>query len=216
MNKFFLSMAVAVAFTGASMAAGLYYGWITEVNWLEVAAVFTSYSCTFLCVVQSRQNYIHGVVTVALYTVLFYQAGLYASAALNAYLFPTLAWGWFRWGRDDDTRPVMLVELKWWPAYLGLTGVVWYALSELATYIGGTLPFTDSAILVGSILAQFLLDQKKIETWVVWFVVDVFAVYTYYEAGYYLVALQFFFFLLNTFWGAWSWYRTMESRSVPA
>ena len=204
------SLIVALGLTSASYIAGLGMGWISSVNWLEAFAVFTSYSCTYLCVKQSRINYPIGAVSVAALSLLFYQQGLYASMVLNMYLFPTLVWGWFRWRADEITRPVTRVSKWWWLVYLMITLSVWYTLTTIATAMDATLAGWDSAILALSILAQFLLDQKKMENWSVWFVVNVISIATYWQAGLQIVAIQFVFFLLNTAYGHYSWKRTMD------
>lgn len=212
----FIGITLAACLTGISYLVGVQNGWITAVNWWEVFAVFTSFVCTYLCVMQSRTNYIWGVITTAAWSYVFYEIGLYGSMALNLYLVPTLAWGWFRWGKDTNTRPVAFVEPRWWFAYLGLTVIVWYAMSQVSAYFGGTLTYADSLILAASILAQFLLDQKKIETWAVWILVNVVAIQTYMEAGLTLTAFQYVFFLANAFYGAAMWGFSMRKKSAVA
>lgn len=207
------SFIVATLLTYASYVLASYFNVIAnviaEVNWLEVFSVWTSYSCTWLCVKQSRFNYPIGGISVAALSVLFYNQALYASMALNIYLIPALLWGWLRWRPDSDTRPVTTVALVWWPVYLGLAASVWYGLTYLSAHMGSPLPAADSFILAGSILAQFLLDQKKLETWMMWAVVNVAAIATYWQAGLVLVAIQFVFFLGNTIYGYVSWRKTM-------
>lgn len=203
-----VSFVVATVLTGASYVAGLAYGWIDDISWLEAFAVFTSYSCTYLCVRQSRLNYPIGAISTVALSVLFWQQGLYSSAALNAYLAPALAYGWWRWGDDRDTRPVSRLAFDWWLlAYAGMTGGTYVALRLISDALGAALAPLDSAILVLSILAQLLLDNKKIETWAVWAIVNVIAIWTYWEAGLVVVALQFVFFLANTIygWASWQW-----------
>lgn len=206
--KFIIAGIVATILTGISYIVGIKFDWISELNLLEIFSVWTSYACTYLCVVQSRWNYPIGAISVIALSVLFYQQSLFASMALNIYLIPTLIWGWFRWRPDDNTRPVTNVAVYWWPIYIGLTAIVWYSLTEIAKYLGSPLAGPDSLILSTSILAQFLLDQKKIETWIVWFIVNVISIYTYWQAGLVLVAFQYIFFLMNTFWGYVEWRNT--------
>lgn len=203
------SLIVATVLTAASYIVGLQMKWITDVNWLEAFAVFTSYSCTYLCVKQSRINYPIGAISVAALSLLFYNQGLYSSMVLNIYLFPTLIWGWFRWGRDEVTRPVTRVSFAWWPVYLFLTVSVWYTLVTITELMGAAQAPLDSSILALSILAQFLLDQKKMENWAVWFIINVIAIFTYWQAGLEIVSIQYVFFLLNTAYGHYSWKRTM-------
>src|SRR5690349_5801924 len=120
--------ALGVFLTALSYVVGFSAGWVTELNSLEVFAVFTSYVCTFLCVVERRVNYPIGAISNAAYSLLFYQFGLYASSFVTGYLTIALAYGWFRWKSDENTKPVSRVELKWVPAYI-LTTAAFYGIA---------------------------------------------------------------------------------------
>lgn len=205
---------IAVCLTGLSYIVGVAANWVNEVNALEVFAVFTSYACTYLCVKERRINYPIGAVSTFAYAILFYQQGLMASMLLNLYLTPSLLYGWYRWGRDEKTRPVGTVGLKWWPVYLGVTLTAYLGATLLNTALGGSMAWGDAVILVGSILAQFLLDNKKIETWAVWLLVNVFAIYVYASSGLTLVAFQYVFFMLNTFYGFYVWNNSRKKEDV--
>lgn len=204
------SVVVAVVLTSLSYAVGIGVHWISDLNWLEVFAVFTSYSCTYLCVKERRINYPIGAISSVAYVVLFLQADLVASAVLNAYLVPTLVYGWIRWRRDDITRPVTHVKLKWVPLYVVVAVTGYLGASLLSKAFDGSMAWADSVILAGTILAQFMLDNKKIENWAVWAVVNVFAIYTYATSGLPLVAFQYVLFLANTVYGYVSWNRSMK------
>lgn len=67
----------------------------------------------------------------------------------------------------------------------------------------------DGWLLVGTVLAQFLLDRKKIETWIVWVLVNVVSVYVYFNAGLYLLAAQFVLFLINAIVAWFQWRKSM-------
>ncbi len=207
---------LGVILTVLSYFVGVKAGWIDSVNMLEAFAVFTSYVCTWLCVRQRRINYPIGAVSTAAYVVLFFQAGLVASALVNLYLTPLLVYGWFRWKRDTESRPVQHVSLKMVPFYLTfaaafLGGAMWVTVA-----VGAPIILTDSAILFGTILAQSLLDNKKLENWPVWLVVNLFAIYTYAKAGLALVAFQYVFFFINTFIGLVAWNRSRNAESLDA
>ena len=204
---------IGTVLTGLSYVVALAAGWVDSLSWLEVFAVFTSYVCTYLCVRERRINYPIGALSTAAYCVLFYQQGLFASALLNAYLTPSLLYGWYRWRNDTQTRPVTLIGLKWYPVYIGVTALAYLGAYLVSSSLGGSLAWTDSFILIGSILAQFMLDNKKLENWVVWLVVNAFAIYTYATAGLALAAFQYVFFFLNTFYGFYVW---RNSRQVVA
>jgi nicotinamide mononucleotide transporter len=206
------SIVIGIVLTGLSYIAGIIFGWISihGFSWLEAFAVLTSYSSTWLCVKERRLNYPLGAVSSAAYAYLFYRTGLLSSAILNAYLVPTLIYGWYRWRKDVITRPVTHVLLKWVPAYAVISGAGYAGAALLSQHSGGTLAWSDSVILAGSILAQFLLDNKKLENWIIWAIVNVFAIYTYATTGLPLVAVQYVFFLGNTVYGYIIWRRSMN------
>lgn len=81
--------------------------------------MFTSYSCTYLAVRQRRINYVVGMTSTVGPPVLFQRQGLYASMVLTCYLTPALIYGWFRWNRDSDTRPVTNLTWRSLPVYHG-------------------------------------------------------------------------------------------------
>lgn len=207
------SAVLAILLTALSYAVGMQLGWITELNWLEVFAVATSYSCTWLCTRQSRWNYPIGVVTTAAYSLLFYQWDMIALAVFNLYLVGSLAYGWFRWGRDEQTRPVTQIPLRWYPGY-GAVGLVILALFLGANWlfnptgIAGLNPI-DVGLAVASGVAQLMLDNKKLENWIVWAGINIVSIPFFIHGGLTLVAFQYVFFLINTVIGYVQWRRSM-------
>lgn len=212
------SIALAVLLTALSYGVGLWMGWIVALNWLEVFAVFTSYSCTWLCTRQSRWNYPIGIITTAAYSVLFYQWGMLALTVFNLYLVFSLIYGWFRWGSDDNTRPVTRIPLKWYAGY-GAVGLAILGLFLLANMLfnpaglAGLNPI-DVGLAVASGVAQLMLDNKKYPTWYVWMSVNIVSIPFFISSGLYLVALQYVFFLGNCFIGLYQWKKTMEAKHV--
>lgn len=208
------SVMIGLLLTALSYAVGLRMGWVTSLNWLEIFAVFTSYSSTYLCVKERRANYPIGAISTAAYAILFLQSGLLSSAILNAYLTPTLLYGWLRWRKDTHTRPVSHVQLKWVPVYLLIAGLGYAGAAFISQRLGGAMAWTDAMVLAATILAQFLLDNKKLENWIVWAIVNVFAIYTYATTGLPLVAFQYVFFLLNTVYGFVIWQRSKRASDI--
>lgn len=205
---------LGLVLTLGSYLLGLQLGWVTTLNWLEVFAVFTSYVCTFLCVMERRVNYPIGAVSTIAYCVLFLQSALMASMAINAFLSVYLVYGWLRWKSDDKTLPVTKMSLIDWLLTVAVAGAGYLVVVFLASHFGGTLAWTDSLILVGTILAQFMMDNKKIANWAVWAIVNVFAIYTYFHAGLALAGFQYIFFLANTAYGYIMWRKSHEGQSV--
>lgn len=207
------SIALAIVLTALSYGVGLWMGWIVALNWLEVFAVFTSYSCTWLCTRQSRWNYPIGIVTTAAYSILFWQWAMPALAIFNLYLVFSLIYGWFRWGSDSNTRPVTRIAPKWYAGYgaLGLAILGLFLVANILfnpTGLSALNPI-DVGLAVASGVAQFMLDNKKLENWSLWAVIDVVSIPFFLHSGLTLVAFQYIFFLANTAIGHVAWRKTM-------
>jgi nicotinamide mononucleotide transporter len=68
-----------------------------------------------------------------------------------------------------------------------------------------SFPFTDSLVLVFSVLAQLLLMQRKLENWYCWILVDAIAVPLYAAKELYLTSAIYFIFLVLAVWGLLNW-----------
>lgn len=202
---------VGLLATVLTTSVALSMGWIDKIDPLELFAVATSYTCTYLCVMQVRLQYIFALVTTALYSWLFFNWGLYGSVLASLYVIPAVVYGWFRWGRDEVSRPVTWTNPTHYSLYalLGIGG--WAATYYAAQYLGIGIPLLDSAILVLTIIAQFMMDNKKLENWIVWFVLNIIAIILYFQTGIYLAAMQYILFLANTVFGFAMWYLSMPS-----
>lgn len=211
LNHFVVSIIIAIIATFGSYAFAFGLGWISTINGLEFIAVFTSYMCTYLCTQQTRWNYPIGILTTALYSVLFFQWGLYAMALFNLYLVGSLIYGWFRWGDDNNTKPVTRVgSFKWALGYAGLGVGIYLFLMLCNLWLGGTITNIEIWATVLSGIAQFLLDNKKIETWTIWAIVNVLSIWLYFNTGLFIVALQYVFFLANTVYGHYCWRKDLN------
>lgn len=178
-------------------------------SWWETGAVFFSFMSTWLCTRQVRLNYLFAVIATSILVYTFWDAHLYGSMVLNLYLVPTVIYGWFIWGRDTDSRPVEHVRPRAFLLYLFFTGITWLGAYLVITAAGGHMVALDGWLLVGTVLAQYLMDRKKLENWIVWALVNVVSVYVYFNSGLHLLALQFVLFLLNAVYAWFAWRRTM-------
>lgn len=208
---------LGIVLTALSYAVAYLMQWDVTFNWLDALAVGTSYACTWLCVVQSRLNYLIGAVSVALYSVLFYRDNYNALAIFNLYLVGSLLYGWFRWGRDSNPRRVRSLQFdRWTLGYIGIGVGISTVCMLVNLYFPGTFRPIDIWITALSGAAQTMLDNKRLQTWHVWLVVNILSMYSFYHdastnnlTGLYIVLLQYVLFTVNVFIGYVSWKRSM-------
>lgn len=176
---------------------------------IEIAAVFLSFTSTWLCTKQIRANYVFAVGATALLSYTFWDAQLYGSMVLNLYLIPTVIYGWFIWGKDRESKPAEHVTAKALIGYAAVTVITWLGAYLAIKAAGGTMVALDGWLLVGTVLAQFLMDRKKLENWIVWGLVNTVSIYVYFENGLYLLAAQFVLFLANAIYAYFVWRKTL-------
>lgn len=214
-NDFVLAGLIAVGITAVTYLIAFSVGWVTgSPNWLEIVASGMNYAATYLSIKQKRAFYLIGVVASAAFAVVYGQSGLLASAVLSMYLTLSLFYGYFRWGKDTKTRPVHHIQWKWIPAYVLATATFYAGASLTVHALNGTFAFWDAAILVLTILAQFGLDNKILESWYIWVLVNIVGVVLYFSTELYFAAIQQLIFGAANFAGLYFWKKSMRADAM--
>ncbi len=206
------SLVLALTLTVISYYVSYTFKWIdpNNLNLFEFAGLFTAYAGTWMCVRQTRWNYPMNLLNVCILAYFFWDQKIYGLVATNLYLIPWLAFGWWRWRADDNTRPVSSVfhdKAQWWAAYI-IAAVVAFFSMRYITYLydpDNWDRWQDSAIFAATIIAQFWLDNKKLETWAVWIFVNVLSIYLFLLTDQFNFAIQYALFLVNTLAGLYAW-----------
>lgn len=154
-----------------------------------------------------------GILGCLLFTEVFVGARLYADATLQVFFVLTSMLGWWRWrtrgpaaiGAESAVRATDMASL----ALLGAGGLV-VALGYgwlLHRFTDAYAPRLDSVVLVFSVLGQFLLVARRLETWWCWLMVNTIAVPLYTVRGLYLTAALYTLFWLNALVSLRRWQR---------
>lgn len=149
-----------------------------------------------------------GIVSVSCFSLLFFDAGLYAAAVLQLVFVGMCLYGWRRWRHASGGEP----DVSHSPRSEIVAGVVAAAALTAAcawllrTRTDSDVPWPDAAVLAFSLLATWLQARGRIECWAVWMAVDVVQVPLYASRGLPLTALLFalYFILCMLGWRRWS------------
>lgn len=187
---------------------------------LEIFANLFNLISVFLANRNSVHTWWIGIIGGVLYGAMFYEVKLYADVILQVFFILTNLYGWWAWlhgGAEREELPITRVAVRQLLlfAVLAITltaghGFLLYRLTD------ASFPFIDSTILVLSIIAQFLLMRRKLESWIFWIIVDVIAVPLYSAKGLYLTSAIYFLFLINAVWGLINWIKIWRSEIRPA
>jgi len=175
-----------------------------------------------LAILLAGRNSVHtwwtGIVGCLLFGWVFYEARLYADVTLQFFFVVTSLEGYRRWrggGASElpvtRTRPLALAKLT----LAGLLVVIGYGLL-LHRFTDAYAPFLDSAILAFSILGQFLLMQRRLETWLCWLLVNSLAVPVYWLRGLHLTSLLYAVYWVNALVSLSHWRANLAAGSASA
>jgi nicotinamide mononucleotide transporter len=210
-NDFFIAAVIGLGMTILTYLIAYGANWVEgPPNYFELGGAMLNYGATYLSIKQRRFGYLLGITASALFAVAYFQYGLLASTVLSLYLVGTLVYGYIRWGKDTNPRPVHHFSWKWLPVYALATTAVYFGAAFTAQAFGGSFAFWDAAILVLTIAAQFLLDNKVLETWYVWTLVNIVGVALYFTSGLPFAAMQQLIFGLANIWGFLAWRKSMQ------
>lgn len=168
-----------------------------------------------------------GVINVTLFFFLFFQVQLYPDMFLQVFFFVTNLIGWWRWshptaleGDSKNELRVSFMSLRWVLTFvvLGLVGTILlgsfsqrlHTLFPALFSLPSAFPYADSFVTVMSIVATYLLVQKKVESWLVWLVVDAVATYLYFMKGIKFVGVEYLAFCFIAAYGFYKWWKEFK------
>lgn len=180
--------------------------WLTDI---EIWATVFGLACVALTVRQNIWCWPTGLVMVSLYIAIFWQARLYSDMGLQVvYVFMQL-YGWWYWlnpGPEKAELPVTRLRPVEWGVWFSVALVGTVGLGGLmATQTDADLPFWDATTTVLSLIAQWLMATKRLESWLFWIVVDVLAIGIYWVKDLHPTAVLYAVFLVLATIGFFAW-----------
>ena len=116
---------------------------------LEVVAVAFGIVSVFLSVRENIWSWPTALVNVALYTVLFFQTGLYSDMGLQVVYFVLSLYGWYQWLYGGANRTELQVSRTPRSVWIAVTviGIAFWAVDGYATshLPNVSLPYVDAA-----------------------------------------------------------------------
>lgn len=179
----------------------------------EVAANLAYLASVLLATRNSWHTWWVGIVGCLMFGWLFFHANLYADVTLQGFFIVTSIYGWWHWQRGHHGAPApirrsSIAELVNWTV-AAVAGAVVYGVL-LQKFTNAYAPILDSLVLTFSILAQFLLMRRRVETWWCWLIVNTIAVPLYFSRDLQLTALFYAAYWINALVAVWRWYRLLD------
>ncbi|NNJ26956.1 nicotinamide riboside transporter PnuC [Alienimonas chondri] len=189
---------------------------------LELVAALSGLACVLLTVRRHMLCWPIGLVMVALYAIIFYEAKLYSDCLLQIVYIGLQLYGWRQWiverrpaggtgeALEESEAPAEVPvrwlsgrATAWWVAGIAVGTLLWGA--GMASYTDAALPFGDAFTTVASLVAQWLLAKRAVQSWLAWIAVDVACVPIYVHKELYLTAGLYAVFLGLAIAGFLAW-----------
>lgn len=157
-----------------------------------------------------RQNiccWYFGLLQVTLYCFVFYTSKLYSDMILHVIYIFLQFYGWYNWkygGSNKSTlRVTLLTHTMFWIVLTVLvTALLGYVMQ---TKTDASFPYEDAFITVASLVAQYLMIKKILQSWLFWIIVDVVAIVIYAYKDLYFTTVLYVLFLVMAVMGYLEW-----------
>ena len=179
----------------------------------------TGAACVYLVVRQSVWNFPLGIANNVFFLVLFVNSRLYGDAGLQIVYIALGFQGWYYWLYGGQNRKALRIT-QGSPRLLIAVGILvvigTVGLVLVLRAAGGAAPALDAFTTVLSLAAQYLLNRKVIENWLLWIVADVIYIWLYISRDLRLTAILYFVFLCLCVAGFLSWRRSLKAEAAAS
>jgi nicotinamide mononucleotide transporter len=206
--------------------------WITE-HWLEIFGAAAGIIYVFLEIRQNIWLWPVGIITSAVYIIVFFTSKFYADMSLQVYYVAISFYGFYVWRfgtkasstthdnnsavagdthksvplRVSRTPRTLIIRLA--AIYLALHTGMWYVL---ANFTDSPVAGWDSFTTALSVVATWMLARKYIEHWILWIVVNIVSLILYIYKGLYPTTLLFVVYTIMAFVGYRAWRKDMTHK----
>lgn len=189
-------------------------------NRIELLATALTILSVWLSTREKIASWPTALVGVSLYFAVFLQARLYAAMGLQVFYFSFSVYGWYQWkfgganhselrvGRAARRHAVWLIPLGVLGA--GTLGLV------LARTTDAALPWVDAAVASTSLVAQWMMTRKLLESWLIWIAVNIVSIPMYLSQGLLPTAALYGVLLVLAIQGYVRWRRSYLSAGSPS
>jgi nicotinamide mononucleotide transporter len=188
-------------------------------NFELIAAVLGAISVG-LVVLRNVWAFPIGIVMVAMYAWIFYEVKLYSDVLLQLFFFVLQIQGWIDWTRGEKAEDAKIalrtLSPQQWLLTLGIqvggTLLLGYTMKQLFTDVA--LPWLDAFAAVMSMIAQWWMNKRYLENWILWITVDALYLYIYSSKALFATTVLYALFLVMAVVGYWEWRRRFAQQKM--
>jgi nicotinamide mononucleotide transporter len=160
-----------------------------------------------------------GIISSAIYILIFYTSSLYAYGTLYIYYVLIGAYGWYNWTRRSEGpegKDRLAIRQASKTFLLGCIFIILVATLLiyliLKRFSNTDLAWADAFLTASGMVATWMLTQKIIEQWLFWIVIDIVSCAVMIHQQLYPSSLLFFAYTLLAVKGYFEWKIMLQAR----
>lgn len=192
-------------------------------NTAEFIGTWSGLVCVWLCRTRNILCWPWGIVSSLTLGLFFMQIALPGQQWLHwAYFVPLQVWAWPHWafGGDKGTE-LPVTTMSWTGRAAALAAIAAGTLAvhaAIGAFAPGSLhPLLDAVVVASSVVAQFLLGRKKVESWLLWLgPVNALSIALFFMAGAYTLMALYVAFFVHALFAIQSWRQSCRANLAAA
>ena len=187
---------------------------------LEIAGTLVGLVYIYLQYKASSRLWIANMLMSCIYIVIYMSEGIYAQCGINIYYVLAAIYGLLVWKfskkPEEKEKPITSVAKKTLFISLASSVFICASLISILYMLSGQESLTPTILLDGmstglSIIALYFLAHKYKEHWIVWMIVDAFAIALYLISELYFTAGLFVLYIITSVAGYRNWNKLMKN-----
>ncbi len=189
------------------------FDFIPAMSLIEIFGLISGILAVWLLINQNIWTWPIGIAYIVVSLYIFYTARLYADLALHIFYLIMSFYGWYYWlkggNRAESTLAVSRENNQTLLILLVLCAIAIFITGTLfARYTNADLPYWDNTTSILSLLAMWLQSRKKLESWVLWLIIDILAAGIYFYKEIYFYSLLYIIYIGMAFMGYQAWHKS--------
>lgn len=145
-------------------------------NLLDPIGASFSLIATYLFVRANKYAWLVSLNSITINIFLYFSKGIYGDSSLEVFYLMSTFYGWYLWTHSGDDKQGMTISSITLKHALSLLLIAIVTIPGLAwllqTYAHSQVPYYDASTTILSLIGQWLMCRKIIQTWILWFVID--------------------------------------------
>jgi nicotinamide mononucleotide transporter len=192
-----------------------------KVSLIELIGTVTGLISVYYAVKANVLTWSIGLINAAAFFILFYQVNLYSDMFLQVWFFIIGIYGWIKWKKIPAKKTIshlnyinhiiLILLISCITILLGLFMANIHLIFPVQFSQPAAYPYFDSFTTISSIIAVNLMAEKKIESWVIWIVVDIICIFLYLSKGVFAVSIEYVLFFILALSGLINWIKLFKN-----